>query len=51
VGRWEPDARGRLEQAALELFEEGIGQVPLKLVESKTFGTGVLYRTYQPPQS
>src|SRR5881409_2590492 len=22
MGRWEPDARGRLEQAALELFEE-----------------------------
>src|SRR5438477_11303881 len=22
MGRWEPDARGRLEQAALELFQE-----------------------------
>src|SRR5258705_8663172 len=22
MGRWEPDARGRLEQAAMELFEE-----------------------------
>jgi AcrR family transcriptional regulator len=22
MGRWEPDARGRLEQAALELFEK-----------------------------
>ena len=30
------------------LFEEGIGQVPLKLVASKTFSTGVLYLTYVP---
>jgi dihydrofolate reductase len=31
-----------------KLFEEGIGQVPLKLVASKTFGTGVLSLTYAP---
>src|SRR5947208_548740 len=30
------------------LFEEGIGQVPLKLVASKTFSTGVLSLTYAP---
>jgi dihydrofolate reductase len=30
------------------LFEEGTGQVPLKLVDSKTFTTGVLSLTYQP---
>ena len=30
------------------LFEGDIGQKPLKLVESKTFSTGVLYLTYQP---
>jgi dihydrofolate reductase len=30
------------------LFEEGMGQVPLKLVESKTYGTGVLSLTYVP---
>jgi dihydrofolate reductase len=30
------------------LFEEGIGQVPLKLVESKTFSTGVLSLAYAP---
>ena len=32
------------------LFEEG-GQKALKLVDSKTFGTGVLYLTYQPARS
>ena len=30
------------------IFEEGGGQKALKLVDSKTFGTGVLYLTYQP---
>ncbi len=30
------------------LFEESVGQVPLELVESRTFSTGVLYLTYQP---
>ena len=30
------------------LFEEGIGQVPLTLVASKTFSTGVLSLTYAP---
>ena len=30
------------------LFEEGIGQVPLKLVASKSFSTGVLSLTYAP---
>lgn len=30
------------------LFPEGGDQQPLKLVESKTFSTGVLYLTYQP---
>jgi dihydrofolate reductase len=33
------------------LFEDGSDRKVLELVESKTFGTGVLYLTYQPPQS
>jgi dihydrofolate reductase len=33
------------------LFEEGEGRQALELVDSKTFDTGVLYLTYQPPQS
>ena len=33
------------------LFEEGDDQKALKLVDSKTFSTGVLYLTYQPAQS
>ena len=33
------------------LFEEGGHQKALKLVDSKTFGTGVLYLSYQPAQS
>jgi dihydrofolate reductase len=33
------------------LFEEGDGRQALELVDSKTFDTGVLYLTYQPPQS
>jgi dihydrofolate reductase len=33
------------------LFEQGGDQKALKLVDSKTFGTGVLYLTYQPAQS
>jgi len=33
------------------LFEEGGDQKALKLVDSKTFSTGVLYLTYQPAQS
>jgi dihydrofolate reductase len=33
------------------LFEEGGDQKALELVDSKTFGTGVLYLTYQPAQS
>jgi dihydrofolate reductase len=32
------------------LFEQGSGQVPLKLVESKTFSTGVLSLTYAPAE-
>jgi dihydrofolate reductase len=30
------------------LFEEGGAKKALELVDSKTFGTGVLYLTYQP---
>ena len=30
------------------LFPEGNEQVPLKLVDSQTFDTGVVYLTYQP---
>ncbi len=30
------------------LFEDGDGQKALELVDSKTFGTGVLYLTYRP---
>jgi len=33
------------------LFEEGGDQKVLRLVNSKTFGTGVLYLTCQPAQS
>ncbi len=33
------------------LFEDGSDQKALKLVESKTFSTGVLYLTYQPERS
>jgi dihydrofolate reductase len=33
------------------LFEEGSDQKALKLVDSETFSTGVLYLTYQPTQS
>jgi dihydrofolate reductase len=33
------------------LFEEGSDRKPLELVDSRTFGTGVLYLTYQPAQS
>jgi dihydrofolate reductase len=33
------------------LFPEGTEKTPLKLVESKTFSTGVLYLTYQPADS
>jgi dihydrofolate reductase len=33
------------------LFEDGGVQRALELVDSKTFGTGVLYLTYQPAQS
>jgi dihydrofolate reductase len=33
------------------LFEDGSDRKSLELVDSKTFGTGVLYLTYQPPQS
>lgn len=34
--------------AGQRLFEDGGDQVPLKLVDSKTFSTGVLSLTYQP---
>jgi dihydrofolate reductase len=34
--------------AGKRLFEDGIGQVPLKLVDSKTFSTGVLSLNYAP---
>jgi dihydrofolate reductase len=33
------------------LFEDGSDQKALKLVDSKTFGTDVVYLTYQPAQS
>ena len=33
------------------LFEERGDQMALELVDWKTFGTGVLYLTYQPAQS
>jgi dihydrofolate reductase len=33
------------------LFEDGGDRQPLELVDSKTFGTGVLYLTYRPAQS
>lgn len=34
-----------------QLFPSGTEKTPLKLVESKTFSTGVLYLTYQPADS
>src|SRR5918997_2881849 len=34
-----------------QLFGDGSDRKSLELVDSKTFGTGVLYLTYQPPQS
>jgi dihydrofolate reductase len=33
------------------LFPDGSEQTPLKLVESKTFSTGVIYLTYQPAEA
>jgi dihydrofolate reductase len=33
------------------LFEPGMEQTPLELVESQTFSTGVLYLTYRPAQA
>jgi dihydrofolate reductase len=30
------------------LFQEGTDRIPLKLVESRTFKSGVLYLTYRP---
>jgi dihydrofolate reductase len=33
------------------LFEDGIDEMVLELVDSKTFSTGVLYLTYRPAQS
>jgi dihydrofolate reductase len=33
------------------LFEDGVDQKALQLVDSETFSTGVLYLTYQPAQS
>jgi dihydrofolate reductase len=33
------------------LFEDGVDQKVLQLVDSETFSTGVLYLTYQPAQS
>jgi len=33
------------------LFDDGGGKTPLKLVDSKTFRTGVLYLTYEPARS
>jgi dihydrofolate reductase len=36
--------------AGKRLFEEGTGQVPLKLLSSKTFGTGVLHLVYGRPE-
>ena len=32
------------------LFQDGSDRQSLELVDSKTFGTGVLYLTYRPPQ-
>ncbi len=37
--------------AGKRLFEDGADRKSLELVDSKTFGTGVLYLTYQPARS
>ena len=34
----------------MRLFEAGSGQIPLTLVDSQTFSTGVVSLTYQPAQ-
>jgi AcrR family transcriptional regulator len=44
VGRWEPDARGRLEQAALELFcERGVDQITVAEIAARA---GLTERTF-----
>ncbi len=44
MGRWEPDARGRLEQAALELFEErGYARTTVEDIAARA---GVTERTF-----
>jgi AcrR family transcriptional regulator len=44
VGRWEPDARGRLEQAALELFcERGVDQITVAEIAQRA---GLTERTF-----
>ena len=44
MGRWEPDARGRLEQAALELFEErGYGRTTVEDIAARA---GLTERTF-----
>lgn len=44
VGRWEPDAQGRLEQAALELFEErGYARTTVEDIATRA---GVTERTF-----
>jgi hypothetical protein len=32
------------------LFEEGVDQIALELVDSKSFSTGIVYLTYRPAQ-
>src|ERR1051325_505073 len=44
MARWEPDARGRLEQAALELFQErGYGRTTVEDIAERA---GVTERTF-----
>src|ERR1041384_5156625 len=44
MARWEPDARGRLEQAALELFQErGYGRTTVEDIATRA---GVTERTF-----
>lgn len=44
MGRWEPDARGRLEQAALDLFEErGYGRTTVEDIAARA---GLTERTF-----
>jgi hypothetical protein len=47
----QPGKDSSISGSGKRLFEDGGDQRALELVDSKTFGTGVLYLTYQLEQS